>query len=88
MNNRANANPQDLKQFAKDLQRFEDQVKQEIKALRNRYQRLDWSDRERQRFDADFNQLCKGIDASMRSNPEMQKLLNRKASDLERYLGR
>lgn len=88
MSNRANANPQDLKQFSKDIQRFEDHLKQEIKSLRSRYQRLDWDDRERQRFDNDFTQLCRGIENSMRSTPELKKILNRKATDLERYLGR
>jgi uncharacterized protein YukE len=85
---KVDANSDDLKAFAKELQRFEAQVAQEIRQVRSRLSGVDWRDKERQRFEADLDQMLKAASKALTPIGELTKSLNRKAAELDRYLGR
>lgn len=80
--------PQDMRSFAKDLRKFEDEIKQATNQLRRSFSRVDWDDPQRQRFEQSLNDMLKASQRSVSSAPELAKTLDRKAGELERYLGR
>ncbi|MCE9581312.1 MAG: WXG100 family type VII secretion target [Planctomycetes bacterium] len=85
---RAVVNPQDLRQFASELKRFNGELKGEISSLHHRFVKLGetWQDQEQAKFAEMFEQmmrmLLKFSDAADKHAP----LLLRKAERIQEYL--
>jgi uncharacterized protein YukE len=88
MSDRADADPRDLRQFAKELRRFEDEIQAQTRRLKSSFDRVDWHDRERQRFEEGLSQMLKSIQRASESARPLSQAITKKAENLERYLGR
>jgi uncharacterized protein YukE len=85
---RADANSDEMKAFAKELRRFEGNVSSEVKRLRSRFAGVHWKDSARSRYQAELDQMLKSVSKAASSAEGLSKAMNKKAAELDRYLGR
>lgn len=84
----AQVDPKELRQLANDIRRFEQDIDQRVRQMRNSLKRLHWNDPVRHRFERDFDQMCNTVMNSCRNSaPKLSSTLNSKASQAEAYLG-
>jgi uncharacterized protein YukE len=85
---RADANSDEMKAFAKELKRFEANVSGEVRRLKSRFGSVHWRDSARGRFEADLDQMLKAVTKAASSADPLAKSMNKKAAELDRYLGK
>lgn len=82
------ADPNRLRQLAKDLVRYEEQIKAEGQRLRSAFARAGWSDSEGRRFEDALKQMVTNLERSARTAGDLSSTARDKASALDRYLQR
>jgi uncharacterized protein YukE len=82
------ANPEDIRQFARQLQRFNDQLGQNMSQLNNQFSRLGetWRDQEHKKFAEEFKQTMHVINRFRQSSEQQIPFLLRKAEHIDKYL--
>jgi uncharacterized protein YukE len=83
---RAQASPDALRQFAKDLRRAQEDVRSLTKNLERRMSALDWEDDVKRHLEGDVRAVGKGLLRFVGQLDGYAKQIERKAADLERYL--
>lgn len=85
---KANVDPAELRRFAADLNRFNNDLAQLMGSLHARMQGLEntWRDQEQKKFAEAFNQTAKGLRSFMDASTEHVSFLNKKANLIEEYL--
>lgn len=84
----AHADPAELRQFAKKLRSTSDQVSGTVKDVRRTLSGLDWNDTVKQSIDRDVAALTKQIERLAKQLDEHAKTVERKAGELQSYLGK
>jgi hypothetical protein len=86
---RAVASPDEIEQFARELQQFNAELAASMLRIRRRFQHLgdSWRDQEQQKFARDFEQTMHVLQQFMQSSETQAPLLMRKAAQLRAYLG-
>jgi uncharacterized protein YukE len=85
---RADANSDEMKAFAKELKRFESNVSGEVRRLKSSFGNVHWRDSARGRFESDLDQMLKAVAKAASSADPLAKSMNKKAAELDSYLGR
>lgn len=80
------ADPDRLRQLARDLRRFEDQIKSETRTLRSTFARASWTDSEGRRFEDSLKQMISNVEKAASIAQGLSNTANRKASALDQYL--
>ena len=81
------ADPRDLRQFASDLRKAREQIEQLSNGLIKTLGRLSWNDSVKVRVESDVKAAVSGMARFNRQLDEHAKYVDRKAADLERFLG-
>ncbi len=86
---KAIADPEDLEQFARELQVFSTTLKDRMSHLKGRYSALGqtWQDQEEAKFAREFEQTMRVLDQFLRTANHQVPFLRRKAQRLREYLG-
>lgn len=89
MSDRAVGSPDEIEQFARDLQQFNAELAASMTRIQRRFQHLgeSWRDQEQQKFARDFEQTMHVLQQFMRAAEAQTPLLIRKAAQLRAYLG-
>ena len=83
---RVDADPESLRQFAKQLRRTEESVKQQLRQLTSQLNGLDWNDDQRQRFESELTQMTKQIERfASNISSTYAPSLEKKARALDEY---
>jgi uncharacterized protein YukE len=83
------ADPEKLKQLAKDFTSSADQLEQVARALSRALDRSGWEDSERQKFEQDFQKTVKSLSQfTDKLKSQYAPVLQKKAAALEQYRGR
>lgn len=82
------ARPEDIRQFAATLRRFDADLRDRMKRLQAQFHRLGdtWRDQEHARFAAEFEQTMRVLERFIQTAEEHIPFLHRKAERLEEYL--
>lgn len=82
------ARPEDIRQFAAALRRFDAELRDRMKRLQAQFHRLGdtWRDQEHARFAAEFEQTMRVLERFVQTAEEHIPFLLRKADRLEEYL--
>jgi WXG100 family type VII secretion target len=85
---KANVDPAELRRFAQDLNRFNNELTGLLGSLQTRLRGLDatWRDQEQRKFTEAFEQTLKTIQKFLDSSHEHSSFLNKKATAVEDYL--
>jgi uncharacterized protein YukE len=85
---KANVDPQELRRFAQDLNRFNNELQGLLGSLQTRLRGLDstWRDQEQRKFTEAFEQTLKSIGKFLESSHEHVSFLGKKATAIEDYL--
>ncbi len=85
---KANVDPAELRRFAQDLNRFNNELQGLLGSLQTRLRGLDstWRDQEQRKFTEAFEQTLKAIGKFLESAHEHVQFLNKKATAVEDYL--
>ena len=80
--------PEDLRKFAADLKRFNDDLKENFGQLHGRFKELGetWRDQEHKKFEKEFDEAGKAIKMFLAASEEYVPFLMRKAEAAEGYL--
>jgi uncharacterized protein YukE len=80
--------PAELRRFAKDLSRFNQELEQLMMSLRAKTAALgkSWRDQEHAKFAEEFDQTVKVLGRFLESSRQHATVLQRKAGHLEEYL--
>jgi uncharacterized protein YukE len=80
--------PAELRRFARDLNRFSQELEELTSALRGRLNALSkvWRDQEQAKFAEQFEQTMKVLGRFVESSAHHSSMLVRKATSLEEYL--
>ena len=84
---RAQADPDDLRRYARDLRQVQDDVRDLVRLLDQRMDALDWDDDVRRRVADDVQGVGKGLVQFINRLDDYAKQVDIKAADLEKYLG-
>lgn len=84
---KASGNPQEMRSFSKHLRDFAQQNENLARQLQRSFDRIDWKDQERQRFESELNDYLRGVKRAAANAPALAAKLDRKAQQLEQYLG-
>lgn len=81
--------PEDVRRFAKELKRFNNDLKQSTQSLQARFSNLGstWQDQEQQKFAEEFIQTMKMMKKFIETSEKHTPFLLRKAQRAEDYLG-
>jgi uncharacterized protein YukE len=81
--------PEEVRRFAKELKRFNDDVQVRAAALHARFTALtaSWQDQEQEKFSEDFVTTMKALKKFMEISEKHTPFLLRKAARIEEYLG-
>lgn len=89
MSDLVNADPNDLRSLARELERFGQQTKDLCKQTQRSLDRCRWNDRQKQQFEQRFREAQRQLERfSSQEVAQMVKALNAHASDLERVRSR
>ena len=82
--------PDELRDFAANLQRYNDLVADATATLRSQFVKLGetWRDQEQAKFADEFEQTVHVIGQFQQASEKHIPHLNRKAADIDQYLGR
>ena len=82
--------PDELREFAANLKRYNDLVADATATLQSQFNRLGetWRDQEQVKFASAFEQTVRVIAQFQEASEEHIPLLNRKAGEIDQYLGR
>jgi uncharacterized protein YukE len=85
---KAIVDPGDLRRFAQDLKRFNEQLQSQMTVLNSRMQSLgqSWRDQEQLKFAEEFEQTMKVLSRFMDASNKHIPFLLRKAERVEEYL--
>jgi uncharacterized protein YukE len=85
---KANVDPAELRRFAQDLNRFNNELWGLMQGLKSKLSGLEatWRDQEQRKFTEAFEQTFKGIGTFVENSSEHVKTLAKKASAIEDYL--
>ena len=85
---KAVADPEELRRFAADLKRFNDELQSQMTALHGRLMHLGqtWRDQEQQKFAEEFEQTMKVLVRFTEATNQHIPFLLRKAQRIEEYL--
>ena len=85
---RANVDPAELRRFAKDLGRFNEELHAMMGALHARARELasSWRDQEQRRFSEELDGAIRAVSRFLEVSREHTTFLNKKASHVEEYL--
>ena len=85
---KAIADPEEIRRFAHDLKRFNDDLTHQIQVMRSRMSSLSqsWRDQEQHKFEEEFDNTIKAIDRFAKAGSEQIPFLLRKAQRIEDYL--
>ena len=85
---KAVVDPGELRQFARDLKRFNSELARNAGAMQARFAALSqtWRDQEQKKFAEEFEQHLKLIRRSIEATNEYAPFLLRKAERIEEYL--
>ena len=80
--------PEEVRRFAKELKRFNDDVQVRAAALHARFNALtaSWQDQEQEKFAAEFTQLMKTLKSFLELSDRHTPYLLRKAERIQQYL--
>ena len=81
--------PEEVRRFAEELKRFNNDVGNRMASLQARYNALgdSWKDQEQAKFSAEFADTMKAMRKFMESSQRHAPFLLRKAQRIEEYLG-
>jgi WXG100 family type VII secretion target len=85
---KANVDPAELRRFAADLKRFNDELQGLVGTLNNKLRLLEgtWRDQEQRKFTEAFDQTVKSIGAFLENSHTHVQFLSKKAGAVEEYL--
>jgi uncharacterized protein YukE len=85
---KAQADPGELRRFAADLARFNNDLTGLFQSINSKLRALEqsWRDNEQRKFTEAFDQTAKGIGAFINDSAVHVQMLNKKAALLEEYL--
>jgi uncharacterized protein YukE len=85
---KANVDPAELRRFAQDLKRFNDELQGLMGTLGGKLHGLEatWRDQEQRKFTEAFDQTFKAIGTFLVNSAEHVKFLSKKAAAVEDYL--
>jgi hypothetical protein len=84
--NRAQANPSDLRRFARDLRATRQEVTELVKRLERQSNGLDWDDGVKRKVDEDVRATGKALMKFVARLDEHAREVEKKAGQLESYL--
>jgi uncharacterized protein YukE len=81
------ADPEEIEQFARDLDSFNDVLSENLSRLHSQFGGLSvlWRDQEHERFAAEFEQTVRALHHFMRESEQQVPFLRRKAQHLRAY---
>jgi uncharacterized protein YukE len=90
MSPKADADPESIEQFAKELKQYNAEIQSITQRLNGRFRQLSdsWRDQEFQKFEQQYEQTLRTINAFMRLSEAQIPLLKKKADILRAYLNR
>jgi uncharacterized protein YukE len=82
--------PDELREFASSLKRYNELVADATATLQSQFAQLGetWRDQEQMKFSEQFEQTVRVIGQFQQASEEHIPLLNRKAAEIDQYLGR
>lgn len=85
---KAQADPGELRRFAADLNRFNQELGQLVGSIHGKLRNLEqtWRDAEQRKFSEAFDQTAKALGVFLESSTAHVQMLNKKAGLLEEYL--
>ena len=85
---KASVDPAELRRFAQDLSRFNNDLQGLVSGLHGRMRALEnsWKDQEQRKFSEAFEQTAKALGNFLESSHEHVKFLGKKAQHIEEYL--
>jgi uncharacterized protein YukE len=88
--NQAVVNPEHLRQFAGQLHRFAEEMKERSTALGSQMSQLEqtWRDEQQRKFAEEFTSQMRQISRLIQATEEHVPYLMRKAEQIDAYLGR
>ena len=87
---KANVDPQELEDFARNLARFNQEVGGLMQQLKGRMRKLEsgWHDQEQAKFQAEFDHQARAMARFLQSSELHARALKQKAAHVKAYLGR
>lgn len=81
-------NPEEVRRFAKELKRFNDDIQLKASSLQARFTALgsSWQDQEHEKFSEEFGVTMKALKKFMKVSEKHTPYLLRKAQRIEEYL--
>ena len=85
---KANADPGELRRFAQDLNRFNNELGSLMSSLNARLRGLEtvWQDQEQRKFTEAFDQTAKGLTSFLNESTRHVQFLAKKSALIEEYL--
>ena len=85
---KANVDPAELRRFAQDLNRFNNDLTQLLQGLYGKMRQLEqnWRDQEQRKFTEAFEQTAKALGNFVDTSHEHVSTLTKKANAIEEYL--
>jgi WXG100 family type VII secretion target len=85
---KANVDPAELRRFAQDLARFNNELQSLVAGLHARMRNLEttWRDQEQRKFSEAFEQTAKGLGNFLEASQQHVSFLGKKAALIEEYL--
>lgn len=85
---KANVDPAELKRFAGELNRFNQDLSQLMSTLHTRLRNLEqtWRDQEQRKFTEAFDQTARGLSHFLEASQQHAAFLQKKAAIIEQYL--
>jgi uncharacterized protein YukE len=85
---KAHVDPAELRRFAQDLARFNNELQTLVSALHVRMRNLEttWRDQEQRKFSEAFEQTTKALATFLEASHQHVSFLGKKASLIEEYL--
>ena len=85
---KASVDPGELRRFAQDLNRFNNELQGLLQGLNARMRGLEqsWRDQEQRKFAAEFDQTAKALAKFLEASQSHVSLLTKKAAHVEDYL--
>jgi len=85
---KASVDPAELRRFAADLNRFNNDLQALVSGLHGRLRSLEstWKDQEQRKFSEAFEATVKALGNFLEASHEHAKSLNKKAQHVEEYL--
>lgn len=82
------ANPESLRQLRGDIDRSQREIANAMSRVRSSLQRTEWRDGVRAQFEKELEQTLKSLVSFNQNADQMKNYLERKARELDVYLGR